>query len=321
MKNPSLTELKRWLPERRAAAHKGDFGHLLVVAGSRGMTGAAVLAARGALRAGAGLVTAALPESQQPIAAAALVEAMTLPLPESGGEIRADAVARVLASHERRAYTVLAIGPGLGAHSEPARLIVGLLGSLHIPAVADADALNVLAMSQQGEVRTLLQRRKAPCILTPHPGEAARLLRTTTASVMKDREGAARLLQSRFGGVCLLKGARSVLTDGERLWVNPTGNPGLAKGGSGDALTGIIAGIWCQRLAAAPCASDNSRVGAGPGRIRAAGPFDCGFEAAALGAWLHGAAADHAAREKGSRSLLASDVIEALPAAFRKLGG
>lgn len=292
-----------WLPARRPDAHKGDFGHALIVAGSRGMSGAAALAARAALRAGCGLVTVALPQSQQPIVAGQLFEAMTLPLPETAaGAVRADAVGRLQASHQSRRYTVMAVGPGLTVEAETARAVVGLLGSLALPAVLDADALNLLAQQEPAELRTLLARRGAPVVFTPHPGELGRLLAVETAVVSRDREAAARLLVSRLGGVCLLKGRGTVVTDGGRVWLNPTGNAGLAKGGSGDALTGIIAGLWAQRLAAAR------------------GSADAGFEAAALGAYLHGLAADIAARELTTRALLASDVIEALPRAFRKLG-
>lgn len=300
MSRPSSRELKSWLPPRPAAAHKGTFGHALIVAGSRGMTGAAILAARGALRAGCGLATVALPASQQPIVAAAVPEALTLPLPEtSAGAVRADAAGTLKASHESRRYAVLAVGPGLGLGEEAARAVVGLLAGLPVPAVVDADALNLLARGPREEVRLLLKRRKAPFVITPHPGEAARLLGGPVAASAAGREAAARRLAGELGCVCLLKGRGTVVTDGRRVRVNPTGNAGLAKGGTGDALTGILAGLWAQR---------------------AASGTDAAFEPAVLAAWLHGAAADRAAREKTERCLLASDVIEALPAAFRRLG-
>lgn len=298
----SLSDLKGWLPERPVDAHKGRFGHVLVVAGSRGMIGAAGLAARGAMRAGAGLVTLALPESQLPVAAAHLVEAMTLPLPETAsGALRSDAVARILEAHDRRGYTALALGPGIGIRSESQKAVVGVLGNLKIPVVVDADGLNVLSMVSRKESRRLLERRNSPFLITPHPGELGRLLGMKPAEIEADRAGAMGRCFEIFGGVCLLKGPRTLIGDGRRLRSNITGNAGLAKGGSGDALTGIIAGIWAQRLAAEA--------------------DDGGFEAACLGAYLHGYAADRAAREKTVRSLLASDVIEALPAAFKKLGG
>ena len=316
MKTFSMKLLRRWLPPRPEDSHKGDFGHVLVVAGSRGMTGAAVLAARGALRAGCGLVTVALPESQQPIVAGQLVEAMTLPLPEtSSGVLRGDAVGRLQVSHQSRGYSVLAVGPGLGTSAETSKALVGILGSLAIPAVIDADAINILALQTLGAVRTLLERRRCPHVFTPHPGELARLLRLKVEEVRSDRETAAKVLAGELGGVCLLKGRHTVVTDGARVWLNPTGNAGLAKGGTGDALTGIIAGLWAQRLKSR---ADVARAPGDP--IGAASAADTGFEAAALGAFLHGYAADKAVRRTTTRALLASDVIEALPDALRKLG-
>jgi NAD(P)H-hydrate epimerase len=265
------------------------------------MSGAAILAARAALRAGAGLVTAAVPESQQPIVAAALPEALTLPLAETaGGGLRAESLGRLLAAHRSRGFTALAIGPGLGAHPETAKAVIGALGCLLIPAVVDADALNVLALQPRDQVRALLDRRSSPCVFTPHPGEAARLLRLKTRQVQEDRRLRAEQLAEAFACVCVLKGSRTVVTDGNSFWTNPTGNPGLAKGGSGDVLTGIISGIWAQRLAS--------------------GGSPAALESASLGTYLHGLAADLAVRSKTTRALLASDVIEALPDAFRKTG-
>ena len=294
---PTLRELRKGLPPRKNDSHKGDFGHVLLMAGSRGMSGAAVLAARAALRAGAGLVTVACPASQQPIVSACVPEALTMALAEtSAGTLKTESLAGPLEAHENRPYTVLAIGPGLGTHSDTARAVIGALGSLAVPAVVDADALNVIALQPRDQIQALFERRGAPCVLTPHPGEAARLLRLKTQEVLEDREASAEGLALELSCVCLLKGHRSVATDGKTLWVNPTGNPGLAKGGSGDVLTGLIAGLWAQN------------------------PSAGGLWAAALGAYLHGLAADIAARSKTERSLLASDVIEALPDAFLEAG-
>jgi len=265
------------------------------------MSGAAILASRAALRAGAGLVTAAVPESQQPIVAAALPEALTLALAETAeGGLRAESLGRLLAAHKSRGFTALAIGPGLGARPDAAKAVIGALGSLLIPAVVDADALNVLALQPRDQVRALLQRRGSPCVFTPHPGEAARLLRLKTRQIQEGRRLRAAQLAEAFGCVCVLKGSGTVVTDGKSFWINTTGNPGLAKGGAGDVLTGIIAGIWAQRLAAG-------------------GP-EAALEAAALGTYLHGLAADGAVRTKTTLALLASDVIEALPDAIRKTG-
>ncbi|MBI2362227.1 MAG: NAD(P)H-hydrate dehydratase [Elusimicrobia bacterium] len=297
----STSELRGWLPGRPRDSHKGDFGHALVVAGSRGMTGAAVLCARGVLRAGAGLVTVGVPGSQQHVVAGLFPEAMTLGLPETSvGSLRAEAVAALLSAHEKRGFTAVAMGPGLGSTQETGRAVLGVLASTKVPAVLDADALNLLALHPRPEVRTLLKTRQAPVVFTPHPGEAARLLKTKVETVDADRSGSAKELVAELGGVCLLKGRKTVVTDGKRAWLNPTGNEGLAKGGTGDLLTGLIAGIWSQRLAA--------------------DAEDSGFEAACLGAYLHGHAADEAVKRWTTRCLLASDVLECLPQAFRRLG-
>ncbi|MDE2293115.1 MAG: NAD(P)H-hydrate dehydratase, partial [Elusimicrobia bacterium] len=173
---------------------------------------------------------------------------------------------------------------------------------LRVPAVLDADALNLLALHPREDVRTLLETRAAPVVFTPHPGEAARLLRMKVERVLADRAEAARGLVEELGGVCLLKGRRTLVARGGKLWVNPTGNAGLAKGGTGDLLTGLIAGLWAQRLRA-------------PG-----GGDDLGFEAACLGAYIHGFAADAALSRWTDRCMVASDLLEHLPAAFRKLG-
>lgn len=297
----SLGDIRRWLPARKPDSHKGDFGHVLIVAGSRGMSGAAVLAGRAALRAGAGLVTLAAPESIQAVVSGMLAEAMTLGLPETGaGSVSPEASARLQAAHRERSFAVLALGPGLGTHPDTARAVVAVLGSLRLPAVVDADALNNLAGQPRESVRELLSRRGAPCVFTPHPGELARLLRVEVSEIQADRPASARRLAVDLGVACLLKGHDTAVSDGRREAVNPTGNAGLAKGGTGDALTGVVAALWAQRI--------GSGAEAGSG-----------FEAAAMGAYLHGLAADIAVKDKTVYSLLASDVIEALPSALRRL--
>lgn len=295
MREASFKELKAWLPPRRPDAHKGDHGHVLLVAGSRGMAGAAVLAARAALRAGCGLLTAAVPESQQAVVSLAVPEALTLGLPQTHeGALRAEAAGRIKIAHGRKPFTLLAVGPGLGTDPETARALIGLL-SLPLPAVVDADALNLIAREPRAEVRLLLSRRRAEVVFTPHPGELGRLLGRTREETAAQRADSAAELARAFGCVCLLKGRRTIVTDGASLWVNPTGNAGLAKAGTGDVLTGMIAGLWAQ---------------AGRG----------GFEAASLGAYLHGLAADRAVKRLGRRALLASDVIDALPEALARSG-
>lgn len=304
----AAARLRRWLPRRPPQAHKGDFGHVLLVAGSRGMPGAAVLAARAALRSGAGLVTAAVPAGIHPIAASQVPEMLTLPMPETrSGALAPGAVVLLREAHLRRPYTLLAIGPGLSTDPAAAAAILAILGGLGLPAVVDADALNVLAVQPRGASERIVRGRRAPCLFTPHPGEMARLLRTSAREVQADRAAAAKKLAGAYGVICLLKGRRTIITDGTRSCVNPTGNSGLAKGGTGDVLTGLIAGLWAQRLAAV-------KRGMDPVRQKS-----CGFEAAALGAYLHGVGADIAVREKTRYALLAGDVIEALPRAFRAL--
>ncbi len=283
-----ITELPKIWP-READSHKGDYGHVLIIAGSRGMTGAAGLAAAAALRSGAGLVHLAVPQSLYPIVAGPLSCHITEPLPEtSAGTIAAkaiDALNPLLAK-----ATVVAIGPGLSTNADTGRFVAGLMPKLHQPAIVDADGLNLLAREID-----LLKRVAAPVTITPHPGEAARLLATTSADVQSDRVETAHRLHHFTGATVILKGHRTVVTDGQRLYVNPTGNPGMATAGSGDVLLGTIAAISGQ--------------GFGP------------FEAGQLAVYVHGLAGDIAADQIGEISVTARDILEALPAAFQKLAG
>lgn len=301
MKTLTRPELRSALVERRAEDHKGVFGHVLIVAGSRGMLGAAVLSARAALRSGAGLVTLALPASLQSAAASQALEALTLGLPEnSSGCLRPDAVGRLKAAHKDRGYTVLAIGPGLSTHADTARFVLLALSNLPLPAVIDADALNILAAEEGQGVRQLMRQRREGCIFTPHPGEAARCLGIDRRELKKDREGAAEKLARDWSGVALLKGQGTVISSGSRTVVNTSGGPGLAKGGTGDVLTGLIAGLWAQALA-------SGKTG------------DVAFWSAALGAWLHGTAGDITEKDLTPQAMTASDIIDRLPQAFRRL--
>jgi NAD(P)H-hydrate epimerase len=276
-------------PPRPRDVHKGTYGHLLVVGGSRGKTGAAALAARAAMRTGAGLVTVATAASQQPIAAALLLESMTEPLAETpAGSIGLEAVAAIARLAESR--DAVALGPGLGLDPSTQDAARRLIGDLARPMVVDADALSALA----GHL-SLLRAARGPRCLTPHPGEMARVLGTTVADVQRDRIGCARAFASEHGVHLLLKGATSVLGDPDgRVFLNPTGNPGMASGGMGDVLTGVVGALLAR--------------GADPALAQRAG------------AYLHGLAADLAAAALGQEALVASDVIEALPRAFRALG-
>ncbi len=250
----------RRLPARPAEGHKGTFGHVLIVGGSLGKTGAPILAARGALYSGAGLVTVATPRSLNAIFEAAVSEAMSLPYDDHGGACLVDDALPDLV-REAGARDVLVVGPGLGGADTTARAVAGLLEQVALPAVVDADALNVFASRPEA------LRAAAPRVLTPHPGEMGRLLGRPNDEVQSDRVAAARELAERSGAIAVLKGARTVVAapDGE-VRINPTGGPGLASGGTGDVLAGVIGALLGQGLA----------------------PFD----AAALGAWLHGRAGE-----------------------------
>ena len=299
MKPLTRADVRPALVLRRPDDHKGAFGHVLIAAGSRGMAGAAILCARAALRSGAGLVTVALPSGLQSLVAGRIPEAMTVALPEnSAGTMRPEGVERLEAAHKDKGFTALAVGPGLSLHADTARFVLLALSHLPLPAVVDADALNVLALQDVAGARRLLRGRAQLCIFTPHPGEMARCLRVTTAEVLKDRPAAVQKLAAEWNGVALLKGRDTLIAGGRRGVSNPTGGPGLAKGGSGDVLTGLIAGLWAQMLAS--------------GRVSG----DMAFKAACLGAWLHGVAGERAQKAKTAWGMTASDVIEQLPAAF-----
>jgi hydroxyethylthiazole kinase-like uncharacterized protein yjeF len=275
-------------PPRAPDAHKGRFGHLLVIAGSLGKTGAAVLAGRAALRAGVGLCTIAAPLSQQPVIAAQAPEYMTEALPETAGQsLSLKAKDRILELARR--LDAVAIGPGLSLDPESQELARVLIRELGRPMVVDADALSALA----GHL-DLLRQAEGPRALTPHPGEMARLLGTTIEVVQADRIEVARAFAREHGVALALKGAHTVIAgpDGH-VAINPTGNPGMAKGGSGDVLTGIVGALLARAIE--PAAA-----------LRA-------------GCYVHGLAADVAVRERGEYGLLASDVVESLPAALRAL--
>lgn len=270
------------LPERARDAHKGHFGLALIVGGSRGMAGAVGLAGMAALRGGAGLVRLAVPQPVQHTVAAFEPSYMTLALPaDSAGRIAAAAYEQIV--ELAQPATVVACGPGLGRSWELDQMVGRLYQELGQPMVIDADALNALS-----EEPDELVRPGGPRILTPHPGEFARLVGRRQAA--EEREAAAVELASRCGIVMVLKGHHTLITDGSRKATNRTGNPGMATGGSGDVLTGLIAALLSQRL----------------------GPFD----AARLGAHLHGLAGDLAAAELGEVSMIASDLLRFLPKAF-----
>ncbi|MEO6595206.1 MAG: NAD(P)H-hydrate dehydratase [Planctomycetota bacterium] len=252
------------LPPRARSAHKGDFGTVLVVAGSEGMLGAAVLCATAALRGGAGLVRTSLPRALQPLLPLAVPCATTLPRTET-------------ALHEAvNAATAAVVGPGLGATLATRSLVRAVLRTSRVPVVLDADALNVLA-----PLRAPLVCR-GPIVLTPHPGEAARLLGCQALDVQADRPAALRALCQRSGAVVVLKGAGTLVADGVSCFTNRTGNPGMATGGSGDVLAGLLAALLAQGMQP--------------------------FAAACLAVHVHGKAGDLVAERYGERGLVASDL-------------
>jgi NAD(P)H-hydrate epimerase len=276
---------------RAAAANKGNFGHVLLVGGSTGKSGAPAMAALGALRAGAGLVTAAVPTPILELVAGVAPELMTWPLmATAAGHIAAENLVSELVEALTAGKTVLAIGPGLGQNPETVKFTIGLLSATNIPAVIDADALNMLA-TQPKLLAKLAKGRTL--VLTPHPGEMARLAGIPVAEVQADRLGVAREFAQRNGVTLVLKGARTLIAhpDG-RVAVNTTGNPGMAKGGSGDLLTGLIAGLLAQYP------NDPAQA----------------VEAAVT---LHGLAGDLAVREADEHTLLATDSLAHLSRAFR----
>ena len=266
-------------PRRPEDAHKGEFGHVAVVAGSRGKAGAALLCALGALRSGAGLVTIACPESIEPRFTAALPEAMTLPLPDESGALSARAERTLLDFLEK--CDAAAVGPGLGTAPGTARLIASIVARAAVPAVFDADALNVFPGRPE-----VFRRRKAPTILTPHPGEAGRLLSKATEKIQSRRPESAAELARRAGAVAVLKGAGTLTADRTgRVWWNPTGGPSLAAGGSGDVLAGIGAALLAQGLDAVDAAVAAVFVHGLAGERAAAGA-DRGIPASRIAAFV-----------------------------------
>ncbi|MEW6117977.1 MAG: NAD(P)H-hydrate dehydratase [Nitrospirota bacterium] len=281
------------LPPRQRDAHKGDFGHILVIAGARGKTGAALMTAKACLRSGAGLVTLAVPESLADVIQGRVTEEMVLPLPDDGsGMFSSRALDDIFPFIEKRA-DIIAIGPGIGVSEETTAIMTELVQRSTVPMVIDADGLNSLSASfkSEHEVQDAFRRAKSPLVLTPHHGEMARLVH---CSLSTDRIATALSFAQSTGTCLVLKGGPTITASPEGdAFINPTGNPGMATGGSGDVLTGIIAALLGQSL----------------------NPVN----AAVYGVYLHGLAGDKAAEVKGEQALIASDIIDALPGAFREI--
>lgn len=275
------------LAPRPADSNKGMFGKVLVVAGSVGMSGAAILTGTAALRSGAGLVRVATAREMLPVVAGGQPSYMTVPLPQDdAGHISLQA--RDILQQQARASDVLAVGPGLGRSEDLTALLTELVQHTTIPLVLDADGLNAFA----GQANRLRQHA-GPRILTPHPGEFARLLQTDIATVQQQRRELAARFAHEHQLIVVLKGSQTIVTDGRHFYENTTGNPGMATGGSGDVLTGVIAALLGQHLEP--------------------------FAAAQLGVYVHGLAGDLARQRLGEVGPIASDLLACLPTAFQQL--
>jgi ADP-dependent NAD(P)H-hydrate dehydratase / NAD(P)H-hydrate epimerase len=278
------------VPVRKPDSHKGTYGHGFIIAGSPGKTGAAAMCAQAAMRAGAGLVTVGVPASLNPILEAKLSEPMTEPLPEeAGGFLGTLSLPRI--TELLQGKSVVAIGPGMGDHTKTSVLMSWIIEAAAVPLVIDADGLNILARNVGA-----LSRLRVPAVLTPHPGEMARLTGLPAQAVQADRIGCARKFAQQYNVIVALKGSRTVIAaPGGSIYVNPTGNPGMASGGMGDALTGLITGLIAQ--------------GIDP------------LKATLLAVYIHGMIGDDIARERAPLGILATDIIERIPTALARFVG
>lgn len=270
---------------RKSDTHKGDYGYVLVIGASPGLSGAVCLSARAALKVGAGLVRVAVPKSLNNIFEEKLTEEMSLPLPENSGCLCLKSfkvIAEILEKSD-----VVVVGPGAGLSHETQKLILKIIKSVDKPIVIDADAITALA----SKVRVINKRKSKQLIITPHYGEFSRLIKTKVEEIKKNRKQLAGKFALRYNLTLVLKGDRSLVTNGREFFENSSGNPGMATAGSGDVLSGIIAGLIAQGLD--------------------------GYEAAKLGVYLHGLSGDLAAKDKTQNCLIASDLIDYLPQAIK----
>lgn len=281
--------IKKLLPFRSLNSHKGDYGHTLVIAGSKQFTGAAILCSMGCLRSGSGLTTLAMPSSLDiEITKRLPPEVMTIYLPDNDGYILPKATKTILNFSTERKITSIAFGCGISTASSMRIFTERFLAKNKIPIVIDADGLNNI----QKNVR-ILKKLKSPAVITPHPAELSRLIKISVIEIQKNREKIAKKFAAEYGLICVLKGFETVVSDGKNVFVNTTGNPGMAVGGSGDVLTGMMAAFIGQ--------TENL------------------LDAACLGVYLHGFAGDLAAREKTQISMLPTDLIEKIPEAVKSI--
>lgn len=279
---------------RKPNTHKGDYGRIFIIAGSLGYTGAAILCANSAMRSGAGLVTLGLPLSLSTIAAKrALLEVMIKPLPETKQKTLSVTAYRQIYDFSKKA-DVLAIGPGLSRNPSTQKLVRKIIIKINKPLVIDADGLN--ALIGHLDLFSSIIHHPSSIILTPHPGEFSRLINKPIGYIQKNRESLAKSFAYDYNTILVLKGHKTVVASPDKkIYVNSSGNPGMSSAGSGDVLTGMLAAFLCQGLD--------------------------GFEAVKLGVYLHGLAGDLAAEEKTQVGMIASDIIDKIPKAIKKIKG
>lgn len=291
--------ISKFLPARKKDSNKSNYGRVLVIAASNGMAGAAILAGRAALKAGAGLVTLAIVKSQQPASLKALPEAMTLALSETPqGTVSEKATAQIIKWQKTHNADLMLLGPGLGLNDHTIKFVKKILQKIKIPFVLDADGLN--AVSKIPNYRKLFSKNP-PHILTPHPGEAARLLETKTAKTPKNRISQIKALQTKTKGTVILKGYGTLISGGDKIYRNTTGGPELAKGGSGDILAGLITGFWVQT------------------GIQNGFDTKTALQSAITAVYLHGLCGDLAKKNLTERCVLAGELLDYLPKAIRKV--
>ena len=267
--------------KRKLDSHKGDYGHLFIIGGSPGLTGAVCLSGLAALRSGCGLVTIGIPESLNQIIEVKTTEVMSFPLQETKEHtFSASALAKTRKFIEEKADGVV-IGPGISLQTETQQFVKEIIKDTKKPLVIDADAIKIISSDL-----SILKKKKTPIILTPHPGEMGYLIKKDTSEIQKDRVNCAKKIASEFGVIIILKGHKTVITDGKNVHVNLTGNPGMATAGSGDVLSGIIGSFLVQGIEP--------------------------LQAAKIAVYIHGLAGDLAVKEIGETSLIASDLIEYL---------
>lgn len=277
----------KFIKKRPKDSHKGNYGHLFIIGGSPGLTGAVCLAGISALRSGCGLVTIGIPEGLNQIIEIKLTEVMSLPLPETNDHyLSYKAFNKAIEFIEKKADAVL-IGPGISLHNETKKFVKKIIPEIKKPLVIDADALKII--SEEIELLNFLNKP----ILTPHLGEMSYLTKMKTDEIQREREKVAEDFAKRYNVIVVLKGYRTIVTDGEKTYINLTGNPGMAKGGSGDVLAGIIGSFLAQ------------------GEEK--------FVSAKYGVLIHGLAGDISVKEKGEISLLPTDIVEKLPDVFNYL--